>query len=166
VVHNFIPFFNGHPLFQEIPPAVCSAIDNFVSKNPNFEIPSQFQKVVALDVKIKDILNTTSTKWAGSVPSAPRSDRIKKTKPAVSLLFRVFIFLAFHLFHRVSVPVYQRNLLMIPMAMNPPFSWIPQPLLLPNHLPSPLVPLKRFRVSSSRPLLRYVTLFLFLLFRV
>lgn len=88
--HNYIPFFNSHPLFQEIPPAVCSAVDDFVSKNPNFEVPVQFQKVIALDTKIKDVLNANFPKRAGSVPSAPRSDRIKKTKPAVSLLFRSF----------------------------------------------------------------------------
>lgn len=82
--HNFTPFFNHHSLFQEIPPAVCSAIDEFSSKSPDFEIPDQFQKVVALTTKIKEILNSGSSKRADNIPSGPRSDRTKKNKPSVS----------------------------------------------------------------------------------
>jgi hypothetical protein len=86
VFHNFVPFFNSHALFQELPVAAFSAIDNFKVKNPDFELPSSFQKVVALNAKIHDYLNPVLKKDS-NLPSGPRSDRVKKTKSPVRCLY-------------------------------------------------------------------------------
>jgi hypothetical protein len=64
--NNFVPFFVSHVLFQEIPPAVHTAIEDFVSKNPDFEMPPLTHKIAGLDARVKDsLVNQNSRK--GSV---------------------------------------------------------------------------------------------------
>ena len=51
---NFVPFFVTHPLFIELPPLVFSAFEDFLCKNPAFEKPAAYAKVVALNARIKE----------------------------------------------------------------------------------------------------------------
>jgi len=82
--HTFTPFFNHHPLFQELPVAAFTAIDDFRTKNPKFDLPQTFHKVVALNSKIQDILSSPFGK-KDITPSGPRADRTKKIKPPATL---------------------------------------------------------------------------------
>lgn len=54
--NSFIPFFLSHPLFQEIPPAVFHVLEKFMHKNPNFDMPSDYAKIVGLDTRIRESL--------------------------------------------------------------------------------------------------------------
>jgi len=54
--NHFIPFFLAHPLFQEIPPAVFHVLEKFLHKNPNFDMPSGYAKIVKLDARVRDSL--------------------------------------------------------------------------------------------------------------
>ena len=81
-----MPFFNQHPLFQEMPPAVFTMIDNFQIKHPDFDVPKSLQKVVTLNSKVHDILSANSAKKNKVTPSGSHSDYIKKSKSPVCFL--------------------------------------------------------------------------------
>jgi len=59
--NSFMSFFISHPLFQEIPPAVFHVIEKFMHKNPNFDMPSDYAKIVSLDTRIRDYLTKPSS---------------------------------------------------------------------------------------------------------
>ena len=65
--NRFIPFFTSHVLFQEIPPAAHIALEDFLSKHPNFEKPPTYSKVAGLNARIQDALQTPAKK--GKPPS-------------------------------------------------------------------------------------------------
>lgn len=54
--NHFAPSFVSHPLFQEIPPAVFHVLEKFIHKNPNFDMPPDYAKVVGLDARVRDFL--------------------------------------------------------------------------------------------------------------
>jgi hypothetical protein len=54
--NNFVPYFVSHVLFQEIPPAVHIAIEDFISKNPDVEMPPLTHKIAGLNARVKDFL--------------------------------------------------------------------------------------------------------------
>lgn len=54
--NDYLPFFLAHPLFQEIPPAVFSSLEQFANKNPKFEMPSAIARVAGLDARVRDSL--------------------------------------------------------------------------------------------------------------
>ena len=106
--NHFIPFFLAHPLFQEIPPAVFHVLEKFLHKNPNFDMPSGYAKIVKLDARVRDSL--TPSKGMSPfflclgilsylfyfisdtvAPTGPRVDKNKKGKLAVRLLMLLFI---------------------------------------------------------------------------
>ena len=60
--NHFIPFFLSHPLFQEISPAVLHVLEKFIHKNPNFDMPSGYSKIVSLDARIRDSLSLPISK--------------------------------------------------------------------------------------------------------
>ena len=60
--HNFIPFFVNHSLFLEIPPLVYSTLEEFFSKNPNFEKPALYSKIVGLNARVKDTATISAKK--------------------------------------------------------------------------------------------------------
>ena len=60
--NNYVPFFVSHPLFQEIPPAVFNVLEEFSNKNPKFNMPSSFAKVVGLDARVKDSIAVAASK--------------------------------------------------------------------------------------------------------
>lgn len=60
--NNFVPFFVNHSLFQEIPPAVHSVIEDFRLKNPHYDMPSLTLKVAGLAARVKDSLAASLTK--------------------------------------------------------------------------------------------------------
>ena len=66
--NNFVPFFVPHPLFQEIPPAVHSVLQDFLSKHPSFEMPPSFSKVAGLDARVKDFVTNSNGKRGKSFP--------------------------------------------------------------------------------------------------
>jgi hypothetical protein len=63
---KFVPFFTGHPLFQEVIPAIHSALEDFITKNPNFEKPSSFQQVAGLNTRAQDALQNSAKKGMSS----------------------------------------------------------------------------------------------------
>jgi hypothetical protein len=65
--NNFVPFFVGHALFQEIPPAVFNTLETFANKNPNFVMPSGIARIAGLDARVKDYLALSKNKKAGKV---------------------------------------------------------------------------------------------------
>jgi hypothetical protein len=65
--NNFVPFFVGHALFQEIPPAVFNTLETFANKNPNFVMPSGIARIAGLDARVKDYLALSKSKKTGKV---------------------------------------------------------------------------------------------------
>ena len=55
--NTFVPFFVNHPLFLEIPPLACTALEDFLSKNAAFERPALYAKVTVLNARIKDSIS-------------------------------------------------------------------------------------------------------------
>jgi len=79
--NNFVPFFTSHSLFLEIPPAVFHVLEKFIHKNPNFDMPSDYAKIVGLDTRIREYLaQPVPVKKEPAVVSAPRVDKPKKNK--------------------------------------------------------------------------------------
>ena len=60
--NHFLPLFLSHPLFQEIPSAVFHVLEKFIHKNPNFDMPSGYSKVVSLDARVRDSLSLPASK--------------------------------------------------------------------------------------------------------
>lgn len=60
--NNFVPFFVTHPLFQEIPPAVHLAIEDFIAKHPGFDMPASTPRIAGLDARVKDSLVSPAKK--------------------------------------------------------------------------------------------------------
>src|SRR5277367_5290977 len=60
--NNYVPFFVSHPLFQEIPPAVFTVLEDFSKKNPKFDMPSTFINVAGLDARAKDSIAAANKK--------------------------------------------------------------------------------------------------------
>ena len=63
---NTFTNFLEHPVFQEIPPSVFQAVEDFKGDNPKFVIPDKFSRVAGLNSRIHDHLNFQG------VPTAPR----------------------------------------------------------------------------------------------
>jgi len=49
-------------LFQEIPPAIHLAIEDFIAKHPGFELPALTSRIAGLDAHVKDSLITPAKK--------------------------------------------------------------------------------------------------------
>ena len=64
--HRFIPFFTSHALFQEIPPAAHIAMEEFLSKHPNFEKPPAYSKVAGLNARVQDALQVSAKRGKSS----------------------------------------------------------------------------------------------------
>jgi hypothetical protein len=78
---DFVPVFTSHPLFQEIPPAVFHLLEKFLHKNPNFDMPPNYSKIVKLDARIRNTLTqTTLDQKVAVTPTGPRADKSKKGK--------------------------------------------------------------------------------------
>ena len=60
--NNFVPQYVSHALFQEIPPAVHLAIEDFIAKHPGFELPALTSRIAGLDARVKDSLITPAKK--------------------------------------------------------------------------------------------------------
>ena len=63
---NTFTNFLKHPVFQEGPPSVFQAVEDFKCDNPKFVIPDKFSRVTGLNSHIRDHLNFQG------VPTAPR----------------------------------------------------------------------------------------------
>jgi hypothetical protein len=59
--NHFAPSFVSHALFQEIPPAVFHVLEKFIHKNLNFNMPSDYAKIVGLDARVRDFLSKKGT---------------------------------------------------------------------------------------------------------
>lgn len=97
--NHFVPFFVSHPLFQEIPPAVLHVLEKYIHKNPNFDMPSDYAKVVGLDARVRDSLSQPAPNKKDAVSSTvSRAEKNKKGKLAVCCRSFLFI-LSFSLFY-------------------------------------------------------------------
>lgn len=102
VLNHFTTYFLSHDLFQELPPAVFSALADFSAENPDFIMPKAMDKISALNDRVSgSFANVISQKSSylplffllllhllvnssflpAIVPSAPRADsKPKKSK--------------------------------------------------------------------------------------
>jgi hypothetical protein len=65
VAFNNFTRFLSHTLFQEIPPAVHQAVDDFANKNPKFDIPPSFKRVTGLLARIDDHISAAASAKKG-----------------------------------------------------------------------------------------------------
>jgi hypothetical protein len=66
VFQNFVPFFVNHPLFQEIPVAAHTALEEFLSTHPNFEKPTGYARVLGLNARIRETTRSSARKGISS----------------------------------------------------------------------------------------------------
>jgi hypothetical protein len=90
--------FNGflshrnHSLFQEVPIMVQATLDDFLTKNPKFDVPKNFHKIAGLVARIRDSQGKTqtpakrlaSTQSFLAVPGRP--ERVKRVRPLAKRL--------------------------------------------------------------------------------
>ena len=83
--------FIHHPSFKETLPAIQNTLDDFRSKNPNFELPKNIGRVTGLVARLNDATNATSSRrLPGSAAAAVRFEHAKirrSRNPVNSLLF-------------------------------------------------------------------------------
>lgn len=91
--------FNGflshisHPLFQELPISVQTTLDDFLTKNPKFDVPKNFHRIAGLVARIQDSAGHTQTPARrSSAPSSllavpGRPERIRRPRVPVSQSF-------------------------------------------------------------------------------
>ena len=52
--NKFMPSFTSHPLFQELPPLVHTALEDFLAKHASFEKPANYSKIAGLNARALD----------------------------------------------------------------------------------------------------------------
>ncbi|KAF8806940.1 hypothetical protein BYT27DRAFT_7256945 [Phlegmacium glaucopus] len=77
--NEFVPFFIAHPLFQEIPPAVQNAVQDFSAKNPAVGLPEHTPHIARLVARIKDSL-ASSVKKVSVATANLHPDKVKWIK--------------------------------------------------------------------------------------
>jgi len=58
--NKFMPTFTSHLLFQEIPPLVHNALEEFLSKHSAFDKPANYSKVAGLNARALDSLHISA----------------------------------------------------------------------------------------------------------
>jgi hypothetical protein len=58
--NKFMPTFTNHLLFQELPPLVHTALEDFLAKHPTFEKPANYSKVVGLNARAQDSIHIST----------------------------------------------------------------------------------------------------------
>ena len=53
-LNKFMPTFTSHSLFQELPPLVHNALEDFLMKHPSIEKPANYSKVAGLNARALD----------------------------------------------------------------------------------------------------------------
>ncbi|KAF8816870.1 hypothetical protein BYT27DRAFT_7247755 [Phlegmacium glaucopus] len=77
--NEFVPFFVAHPLFQEIPPAVQNAVQDFSAKNPAVGLPEHTPHIAGLVARIKDSLAPPAKKVSVAAANL-HPEKIKRIK--------------------------------------------------------------------------------------
>jgi hypothetical protein len=104
-LNSFVPRLVSAPLFQELPPAVLTSINDYSAKHPNLEMPATFPRLVGLVARVKDsaakkgkpsaftrLLSLLTPLTAAISAANLRPEKGKKAKTPVSPLFRLFPF--------------------------------------------------------------------------
>ena len=58
--NKFMPTFTNHSFFQELPPLVHTALEDFLAKHPTVDKPANFSKIVGLNARAQDSVHIAS----------------------------------------------------------------------------------------------------------
>ena len=58
--NKFMPTFTNCSFFQELPPLVHTALEDFLAKHPAFNKPANFSKIVGLNARAQDSIHIAS----------------------------------------------------------------------------------------------------------
>ena len=59
-LNKFVPFFVSHSLFQELPPLVHAALEDFLTTRPSFDKPLNFSKIAGLNARAQDSVHISA----------------------------------------------------------------------------------------------------------